>query len=273
MKSAKQPAEQPPALPAVPDLVGEALIEAGFVYSKFLLDINSCIQVPDATPLPAPWNLPSRLFQFPISMTRFEGREQRVLALNHPLLKEHPFVRHFEQVMEIDLPGGDAAEGVGAHTGLGSWWHAVDLINAGLWPELLASREFTSPENIAGAVSFALEFKSGGRGKKGLSLADARSIMAAIGAEEPNDHRAGLSLFLEPRESAPGRRPINVKHARGSSDAVALAWAKIRGIERGWFAADRTGYLGWTKAGVDAIMANVASFVFNDRGQGEFCFI
>src|SRR3546814_18959480 len=48
----------------------------------------------DALPISAPWNLPSRLFQFPIEVIRAEQDEPRKIGLRHPLLAAHPFVQH-----------------------------------------------------------------------------------------------------------------------------------------------------------------------------------
>lgn len=47
------------------DTLGVALVEKGFAPSLALLDINNSLSVPHGFDLPAPWNLPSRMFRFP----------------------------------------------------------------------------------------------------------------------------------------------------------------------------------------------------------------
>src|SRR3546814_3272019 len=49
------------------DQLGDQIIAAGFAPNGFVLDINEALDVPRDFPLSAPWNLPSRLFQFPRS--------------------------------------------------------------------------------------------------------------------------------------------------------------------------------------------------------------
>src|SRR3546814_12151144 len=74
----------------------DPIIAAGFAPNGFVLDINEALDVPRDFPLSAPWNLPSRLFQFPIEVIRAEQDEPRKIGLRHPLLAAHPFVQHVE---------------------------------------------------------------------------------------------------------------------------------------------------------------------------------
>src|SRR3546814_7167367 len=68
------------------DQLGDQIIAAGFAPNGFVLDINGALDVPRDFPLSAPWNLPSRLFQFPIEVIRAEQDEPRKIGLRHPLL-------------------------------------------------------------------------------------------------------------------------------------------------------------------------------------------
>ena len=135
----------------------------------------------------------------------------------------------------------------------GRWWHAVDLISSGHWRELLETRQFTSAEYIAGAVSYGLDY-SPHQGKKRngyISTREAREIMAAIDAPAPDDRDTIIgSRFMRPSscksEKGSERWPINLS---GRCDSFAEAWGHILGIEAGYFAHDRAGFLGWTAHG------------------------
>src|SRR3546814_2121119 len=70
------------------DQLGDQIIAAGFAPNGFVLDINEALDVPRDFPLSAPWNLPSRLFQFPIEVIRAEQDEPRKIGLRHPLRSE-----------------------------------------------------------------------------------------------------------------------------------------------------------------------------------------
>src|SRR3546814_14126460 len=67
------------------DQLGDQIIAAGFAPNGFVLDINGALDVPRDFPLSAPWNLPSRLFQFPIEVIRAEQDEPRKIGLRPPL--------------------------------------------------------------------------------------------------------------------------------------------------------------------------------------------
>ncbi len=74
----------------------DQLLKSGLVLSEYVLDLNHNLNVPWKLSLPAPWNLPSRLFQFPIEVSEpVDG--QRRIGLMHPLLKDHPWVQHVER--------------------------------------------------------------------------------------------------------------------------------------------------------------------------------
>src|SRR3546814_3400945 len=69
------------------------------------------------------------------------------------------------------------------------WWHAVDLISAGKWRELLETQAFTEPGCIMRAVAYGCRY-SHHEDKKGagyITTAEARAILRALGATEPGD--------------------------------------------------------------------------------------
>jgi hypothetical protein len=51
-----------------------------------------------------------------------------------------------------------------------------------------------------------------------------------------------------------------------------VAWALIHGIEDGWFAHDRSGFLHWTGQGRDRHAAGEADTFTTTTGQGAFAF-
>ena len=242
-----------PIEPPQPDPLAEALIEHKFVPNEFILDLNKGLTIPAGLERPYPWNLPSRLFIFPIEVTDQAKDGSRKIGLLHPLLAEHPFVRQVEQTLSLAIdPNGAPNEYGYSKIRAGSWWHAVDLISHGLWRELLDTARFTTPEDIAGAVSYGLDYSPyEGKKRNGhISTVDARKVMATLDAPEPNDPLAIIEEhFHRPSgmksEKGTERWPINSV----SNDPYAKAWGHILAIEAGWFAHDRAGFLGWTPAG------------------------
>src|SRR3546814_14318903 len=70
------------------DQLGDQIIAAGFAPNGFVLDINGALDVPRDFPLSAPWNLPSRLFQFPIEVIRAAQDEPRKIELGRAPCRE-----------------------------------------------------------------------------------------------------------------------------------------------------------------------------------------
>lgn len=198
------------------DELGEQLIELGLVRNAFLLDLNSTVSTPAATELPAPWNLPSRLFRFPIEVSKPAKGFPRAIGLMHPLLGDHPFVQHVETLLGYELDRAGSPNPYGwTNTRTATWWHAVDLVSAGYWRELLETRQFTTDADLAGAVSYGLDYSphDAEKGAGHITIAEARQIMAAIGAEEPADRGAILRSLSAPspcrQDSGKGHWPIN----------------------------------------------------------------
>ena len=128
------------------DTLGVALVEKGFAPNLAILDINNSLSVPHDFELPAPWNLPSRMFRFPIEVCRPDGDQSRKIGLRHPRLVDHPYVRHVETLLGFEVDRNGAPNRHGYSSGpTACWWHAVDLVTAGKWRELLATRNSRLP--------------------------------------------------------------------------------------------------------------------------------
>ena len=254
MEAARPKPKQAPVYVPKPDPVADNLIQHGLVPNTFILDLNHGLTTPHDMDRPYPWNLPSRLFQFPIEVTHQDPDGSRKIGLLHPLLAEHPFVKRLEALgIEVD-PDGAPNEHGHSKGGMGRWWHAVDLISSGHWRDLLKTAQFTTPDDIAGAVSYGLQYSPyEGKKRNGhISTAEAREIMAAIGAPEPTD-RDGIirEHFMppSPHKSEKGTMRCPINHY--ASDPRLTAWGFILSIEAGLFGHDRAGFLGWTTLGME----------------------
>lgn len=257
------------------DALGELLVAKGFAPNLVVLDINHALDVPHGFALSAPWNLPSRLFRFPIEVCRPDGDQPRKIGLRHPLLADHPYVRHVEALLgfEIDRHGAPNRYGY-TSAPTARWWHAVDLIGAGQWRELLETQDFTEPGCIMRAVAYGCRY-SDHEDKKAagyITTAEARAIMREMGATEPDDRRAIMRAFSEPQicrqDNASEHWPIN----GGPRCAEDLAWGFIIGIEDGWFKHDRSGYLQWSQVGRDRYAAGDSASFTESSGQAAFAF-
>ena len=259
------------------DELGELLVEKGLVPNGFVLDLNHSLTVPYDMELSAPWNLPSRLFRFPIEVSRARKGQPRRIGLMHPELAAHPFVQQAEAALGFKLdPNGAPNEYGYSKTRTGLWWHAVDLISAGEWRALLDTVEFTTPGDIFNAVAYGLRYSGHDEDRKRnghLSTADARAIMDELGASEPEDRAAIIMELSKPSPCNPDGKgehwPIN----GNSSSAEDHAWSFIFGIEDGWFEYDRSGHLQWAKYGRDRYAAGDSStYVESATGQVAYAF-
>jgi hypothetical protein len=261
------------------DELGEQIIAAGFAPNDFILDLNSGLTVPSGFPLPAPWNLPSRLFRFPIEVCKAHGDKPRTIGLRHPDLAAHPFVQHVEAALgfKLDPNGAPNEHGVSTCHSFG-WFHAVDLVTAGEWRALLDTSDFTTDRSIFNAVDFGLRYSDhseSGKRHGHLSTIEARQIMDELGATEPTDRASIIRELGKPSPTNPeGKKggehwPINGK----ASSAEDHAWAMIFGIEDGWFEYDRAGFLQWSMKGRDRYSAgDAATYVEAKTGQAAFAF-
>lgn len=263
---------------STPDALGDKIIEAGLAPNGFILDLNSGLSVPRGFELPAPWNLPSRLFRFPIEVCKPRGDRPRTIGLRHPGLAAHPFVQSVETALGEALDPYGAPNEYGYSTcEQGLWHHAVDLITAGEWRALLETSDFTTPGNIFNAVGFGLRYSGNNEtGKRDgyLTIAEAREIMDELGAFEPSDRAATIRELSKPVSCNPeGKKggehwPINGKTSSPEDDA----WSFIFGIEDGWFEYDRSGHLNWSQKGRDRYAAGDAATYVETSGQAAFAF-
>ena len=239
------------------DLLGERLIAHKYVANDFHLNLNSTLSPGYDEVLPYPWNLPSRLMGFPVE-TQIGEDGERHIGLMHPLLREHPLVKKLEA-------DGFTVEDEGAPNEYGythfrnGWWHACDLMTYAHYRDLLDTRQFTTTGDIAHAIAFRCRHvKRDPKHKDGISTVEAREILAALGCTEPVDGSVGvLATYGLPQNCPQGdgkkaRDHWPVNHARRletEADYVADAWARVHGLEGGWFAPDRAGFVAWTVKG------------------------
>ena len=256
--------------------LGERIVAKGFAPSRYILDINGSLAVPHTMTLPAPWNLPSRLFRSPIEVQHGRTGACRI-GLMHPLLIDHPYVQIVEEALgeAIDPDGVRNDYGV-SNARTARWWHAVDLVTAGLWRELIETRAFTTDQDIVGTVSYGLAYSQHDAAQRHgyISTGEARVMLAAIDSDEPLNPSAVLAAFSAPsacrQDSGKEHWPIN---GPTGVDAATGAWGRVFGIEAGWFSHDRAGFLAWTQHGRDRYAAgNADTFTESRTGQEAFAF-
>lgn len=257
------------------DPLGDKLVEKGFAPNLAVLGINNSLSVPHDFELADPWCLPSRMFRFPIEVCEPDGDHPCKIGLRHPLLADHPYVRHVEALLGFEIDRNGAPNRFGYSSApTARWWHAVDLISAGKWRELLDTQEFTEPDCIMHAVAFGCRY-SNHEDKKAsgyITIAEARTIMREVGATEPEDRGATIRAFRTPmpcrQEKGSEHWPIN----HGPISAEEEAWGMIFGIEDGWFRHDRSGHLQWSELGRQRYAAGDADTFTEAGGQGAFAF-
>ncbi len=243
---------------AARDHLAERLVADGFFPNHYQLEHDGALAAwRTGREYTYPWNLPSRLFQFPAHTYRGPDGVRRI-GVQHPLLLDHPLI------LDLIAKGYELcdAEGCVNEHGVassfihhGTWWHAVDLI--GSHPrELVATRRFTTDADIAGAVRYRCSYPRQ-KGPLARLLAEMRDVLAALEAPEPMDGSAPvLAAFDMPmpcQSDGSGKKsrtrwPINTMRALRSEESARVAWAYIHGIESGWFQNDG-GYLHWSQKG------------------------
>jgi hypothetical protein len=198
------------------DTLGAALVDQGFAPNFALLGINNSLSVPQDFELPAPWNLPSRMFRFPIEVCPPDRDRPHMIGLRHPLLAGHPYVQHVEALLGFEINRNGVPNRHGYSTApTARWWHAVDLVSAGKWRELLATQEFTEPVCIMQAVAYGCRYSHHeDRQAAGyITAAEAREIMREVGASEPESRSATIRSFSAPslcqQDSGREHWPIN----------------------------------------------------------------
>ena len=182
------------------------------------------------------WATPSRLMEFPYRFRLADGELPNRIVARHPLLIDHPQIIAVAKFTGWPVVEPIGSDGWGEH---GVWHHAVDLIAAGLWRTLLETRQFTTDDCIAGGVCYGLDYGPH------LITDDARALLAAIDADEPDDR--SLSIFRRTKfaESDDGKKQRTTAWPLGT-DHTERAWARVHGIEDGILKMDRSGFLTWT---------------------------
>jgi hypothetical protein len=127
-----------------------------------------------------------------------------------------------------------------------------DLVCEGLVGELIETQHFTDPASIFRAVVYGCRHShhESKAGKGYITIGQARHIMRELGPCEPDDRAAVIRQFCAPslcrQDSGSEFWPINIGPGIVAEEQ---AWAVIHGIEDGWFAHDRAGFLQWTQLG------------------------
>lgn len=257
------------------DALGELILSKGLATNAYLLNLDRGLMVPDDFDLPAPWNLPSRMFQFPIETHAPREDYERTIGLLHPALAGHPYVKHVEAVLGITIPREPAMNDCGyTAADTAPWWHAVDLACSGHWRELIETAEFTGPDCMFRAIGLALG-SLGGKGCRNnrRALREARNLLAWLGSPEPENRASSIRVMDRPSPFSDGegtRCPINRK---GTEKCYAdEAWAFIHGIEDGWMTYDRRGYLQWSELGQIRYFAGHGESFKEKSGQHAFAF-
>jgi hypothetical protein len=202
------------------DEIGRKLIKAGLVHNEYLLKLNRSLTNPSA-------GSKSRLLKFPIE---FIERDDQLgtpsqLRLRHPALADLPFVKEVEQQTGIPViwePLDKFGRDFGATA---QWWHAVDLAEDDGFEELIATRHLTTDDAIGRGAEHGLTY---GR----LSPANARKLLAVIGAAEPADRSA--ELLRTDGISIGDKGSVSI-HPSAERDWGTAAWIAVHGLEDGWF--------------------------------------
>lgn len=245
------------------DPIGEALTSLGIVRGSALLDMDECLMVPHAFKLGHPWNLPSRLFIFPIGVTKCRAREQRQLYLLHPELRPHPFVEWIEQKLNVEILSDPPANADSMITASDrQWQHALDLVTTGEIEGLHNTRRFTTDAHIFRAVVLALVRHGPSRARPNplFDVHAARLLLTLSGVPEPARHMLDLASCVQPP------KPQHIRSftthwlvEAGHNPPEKIAWAIIRMIELGYVFYDFNGYLEWSELGKEIFRRSVVS--------------
>lgn len=152
---------------------------------------------------------------------------------------------------------------------------AIDCVTGGRVSALSTAPEIET-RTVCQALNYGLSYsRHDDRKASGyIRPAEARAVLQARGCAEPPEAGQPHRVFMQPQPVKPeGRKehwPINAAYNVPSAAAV---WGLILGIERGWFAYDRAGFLHWTPAGRDRFAAADSPVVVDSAtGQAAFAF-
>lgn len=227
-----------------PDRIGHRLVELGYFSNLYLADANGSIASHGEHE--RPWDLPSRVMQFPVIIGKTAWSEagapvERAVSLMHPEVKQHPLVIRLEKDLDTEISYASGPD-VQYRNKLATWWHAVDLVSRGHLEDLLLTRQFTTIDDIVGAIGYGLRYGPQDAGTGGhISTRRARQVLEMLGKPCPPD----IDRLLLPFECEnPGSQGgINLPRDEPRHNEP---WALIHGIERGVLSY-RGRYLRWDR--------------------------
>lgn len=224
------PAAQAP-MAYEPDPVADALIGRGFARNQFLLDLNRVIDVTYG-------DLPSRLFQHPVEFVNRDRQKdgKSKLWLRHPDFDKLPILDEIERSVGV-RPVWTALDEFGRERNHGQFWHAIDLLTDQHFRDLLDTRNFTDKSSVIVGLRYHMDYG-------GLSVANARTVLAEYGSIEPDDRS---ERFL----ASDAVRVTNAQQGKfvgmWTRDEQSV-WAAIHGLETNRFKRDRNGHLRFSPA-------------------------
>lgn len=226
------PAAAAPVAPALePDPVADAILGHGYARNRFLLDLNRVIDVTYG-------ELPSRLFQHPIEFVdrdrQRDGKSK--LWLRHPDFEGLPILDVIEREVGT-RPVWSPVDEFGRERNHGQFWHAIDLLTDEHFRAMLDTRNFTDKSSVIIGLRYHMDYG-------GLSIANARTVLAEYGCAEPDDRS---ERFL----SSDAVRVTNAQQGKfvgmWTRDEQSV-WAAIHGLESKRFKRDKNGHLRFSPA-------------------------
>lgn len=154
------------------------------------------------------------------------------------------------------------------------WHYATDCVTRGRLSELAGANELELVM-VCQALNYGLSYShhTDARRSGYITPQQARAVLKARGSAEPDSPATLLTGFSKPVICKPdGSKaywPINTPYQYPRERAV---WGLIVGIERGWFAYDRSGFLQWSERGRDCYASGGAVVVDSRTGQAGFNF-
>jgi hypothetical protein len=253
------------------DLVGEKLC-ADEYSTEYNLTIDSSLGTwRHKEEYPYPFNLPSRLMQFPVNTERGPGPEDedgndlpgpRWISVAHPLLIDHPFVKGliakgYEVIPDPEDDRCRNQHGTKAtHYTKSEYYHAVDLIKSH-HKELIDTLRFTTTDAVFSALSYGCHYP---KEKEPLSATIVRisEVLAAIQCEaKPVTPERMVQIFDTPHACTSESKknpyyPINLRYITREElkeNRAEEIWGYLWGMTSGWFQNDR-GFLHWSAKGI-----------------------
>ena len=224
----------PPPAPKpvyVPDPVAESIIGNDYSHNDFLLNLNRWIDVSYG-------DLPSRLFQHPIEFVNRDRQKdgKSKLWLRHPDFEGSPFLDKIEQQVGT-RPYWAPVDEFGRDRNIGTFWHAVDLLTDEHFRAMLETRNFTDKQSVINGLRYHMDYG-------GLSIANARIVLAEYDCHEPDDRS---EAFLRSDEVKVMHTSVGKGVGIWTKDERSV-WAAIHGLESKRFKRGRDGFLRFSPA-------------------------